>query len=68
VVDFMVLNTNNPKFNEESFPKIIDLLNHTGFIPGEINGKRVTTTLALREPVICSIGSQTIVTKKIRTF
>lgn len=68
VVDFMVLNTSNPKFNEESFPKIIDLLNHTGFIPGEINGKKVTTTLALREPVICSIGSQTIVTKKIRTF
>ncbi|WP_373724548.1 toxin-antitoxin system YwqK family antitoxin [Bacteroides heparinolyticus] len=46
-VDFIILSTENPEFNETCYPNMLNILNERGFIPGEIDGKKVTTLVAI---------------------
>ena len=52
-VDFILLSTEHPDFNENCFPDMLEILNRKGFLPGEMDGKRITTAVATKEPIAC---------------
>ena len=54
MVDFEILETSHPSFDESSFSKLKKAFKDTSFIPGSINGNPTATSLIVKD-IIASI-------------
>lgn len=55
-VDFVILATDNPKFNKACFPNLLQALEGKTFIPGEIDNKKATTITVIKDVFNCAIS------------